>query len=328
MKKRTASQASLTSTSRSSEQEAKRLSRMQLEAIAQVALREGLSREQVAYEQWVDRQPIGEVVSWEEMGIEGRVRWCLEFIGGCPGAEVECGKGGIVGEEGRTGEQMIEDDRGVAAMGDLGESRWRAVRTGEVEQLAVEEMVIEQEESEIISSGMLFFVCSRKVCFIEKSSPTAEPAPTTEPSLISEPTPIHPFQRPYRAGYRVWTPTTTEDSIPKNKPQCPPCARLKRTWTRCRGGPPCIECQHRGLSAEQCQSYDLLNRSRKNRLKKQKEDHKKSEIEIHGECDKGGQKDEQTGEDATEDGKEAPGGTADLKLLEAGENLEAEAVAQ
>jgi hypothetical protein len=122
----------------------------------------------------------------------------------------------------------------------------------------------------------------------------------------------------------VWTPTTTEDSVTKNKPQCPPCARLKRTWTRCRGGPPCVECQHRGLSAEQCQSYDLLNRSRKNRLKKKKEECKKEEVEIRDEDGEGGQKEEQAGEDAADEGKETPSETMDSKSLEVAEDLELE----
>jgi hypothetical protein len=135
---------------------------------------------------------------------------------------------------------------------------------------------------------------------------TAEPSPTPEP------------QRLFRAGQRVWTATTTEDSETKNKPQCPPCARLKRTWTRCRGGPPCIECQYRGLSAEQCQSYDLLNRSRKNRQKKKYEVCKKSELENEGQKERG--------EDIMENGKEDTGGLKEVEV-EVGRGSDAEEVA-
>ena len=154
----------------------------------------------------------------------------------------------------------------------------------------------------------------------EEATPTAESPP---PEPIAEPTPRPSFQR----GYRVWTPTTTEESATKNKPQCPPCARLKRTWTRCRGGPPCIECQHRGLSAEQCQSYDLLIRSRKNRLKKKKEVCKKEpemEIEIKGDGGEG--LEEQIAE--TVEQEDTAGETVDSKLLDVGEDLVPEEEAQ
>jgi hypothetical protein len=64
----------------SNEGEAKQLSRMELEAMAQVAMRDGLSKEQVAYEQWVDTQPIEDVVAWDEMGEEARKNWVVEHL--------------------------------------------------------------------------------------------------------------------------------------------------------------------------------------------------------------------------------------------------------
>ena len=57
------------------EAETKLLSRMELEAVAQAAMREGLSPEQVAYEQWVDTQPIEDMVAWDDMGEKGRREW-------------------------------------------------------------------------------------------------------------------------------------------------------------------------------------------------------------------------------------------------------------
>jgi hypothetical protein len=60
----------------------KQRSRMELEAMAQAATREGLSKDQVAYEQWVDTQPIENVVAWDEMGEEGRRKWVEEHMGG------------------------------------------------------------------------------------------------------------------------------------------------------------------------------------------------------------------------------------------------------
>jgi hypothetical protein len=172
--KRTASLASLTT----SEQEAKRLHfpRMQLEALAQVALREGLSKEQVAYEQWVDTQPIESVMAWDEMGVGERTAWIVEYMESCGGegeGELEVGKGSDdttrasevqrVEEEQTTVEHASVEERREEAMGDLGEeSRWRAVRTAGREDIAshAEAMVVvEQEESSPILPGMFF--CSR-----------------------------------------------------------------------------------------------------------------------------------------------------------------------
>lgn len=62
------------------EAETKLLSRMELEAVAQAAMREGLSPEQVAYEQWVDTQPIEEVVAWDDMGEKGRREWVEKHV--------------------------------------------------------------------------------------------------------------------------------------------------------------------------------------------------------------------------------------------------------
>ncbi|KAN0092189.1 hypothetical protein V8E51_018036 [Hyaloscypha variabilis] len=290
------------------EHRSKRPSPIHLSSLALSALRSGMSREQIAYEQWVDRQPIGEVKGWEEMGGEERGEWMK--VMGIEGEKEEVGKGEEK-EEGKGEREEEREEKEGDAVGDLGEGRWMAVRCGGGEK----------DESLILDA--LPENSSPTLSPAEPSSPTAEPVPTA-PSPVAESPPIPPFQRPYRAGYRVWTPTTTEDSVTKNKPQCPPCARLKRTWTRCRGGPPCVECQHRGLSAEQCQSYDLLNRSRKNRLKKRKEECKKEEVEIRDEDGEGGQKEEQAGEDAADEGKETPSETTDSKSLEVAEDLELE----
>lgn len=67
--------------SKDKDEESKRLSRMELEAMAQAAMREGLSKEQVAYEQWVDTQPIGDLVSWDEMAGKERRKWVEEHMG-------------------------------------------------------------------------------------------------------------------------------------------------------------------------------------------------------------------------------------------------------
>lgn len=344
--KRTLSQASLPS-SASSVNETKRrltLSRMQLEALAQVALRSGLSKEQVAYEQWVDTQPIDGVVSWEEMCVEERRTWCLEYMplaeeggvaeGKCriESEQMERASEDVVGERGGEGKQERNDE----AVGDLGEgSRWRAVRTAGREELATEKSVTEHGESMSVEAGMFLFASlNRTISFLillvfnlawlitdnlsAEAHPTKSPSPIAEPSTPPASSPCLPF----RPSARVWTATTTEESFIKNKPQCPPCARLKRTWTRCRGGPPCIECQHRGLSAKQCQSYDLLNRSRKNRLKK------KVEVEVvvckkeRGDTEEGGIQGEGEGQEEEEssvsrdedvkDGTEEKAGTGEV----------------
>jgi len=172
--KRTASLASLTS----SEQEAKRLHfpRMQLEALAQEALREGLSKEQVAYEKWVDTQPIEGVVAWDEMGVGERTAWVVEYMesrGGEGDGEPEVGKASDdtacadevqrVEEEQTAVEHTSVEERREEAVGDLGEeSRWRAVRTAGREDTvshAETMVVVEQEESSPILPGMFF--CSR-----------------------------------------------------------------------------------------------------------------------------------------------------------------------
>jgi hypothetical protein len=146
---------------------------MQLEALAQVAMREGLSADQVAYEQWVDGQPLGDVVGWEEMGEGERGVWCREVLGrGCGGGGVECGVlerelgigsgcGEGVGVEGIEDEYASVEDRGEEggkeAVGDLGESRWIAVRTEHAvkEKLASETQTVgELEECPLISTGM------------------------------------------------------------------------------------------------------------------------------------------------------------------------------
>ncbi len=49
--------------------------------MAQATVREGLSKEQVAYEQWVDTQPIDDAVAWDEMGEEARMKWVAEHMG-------------------------------------------------------------------------------------------------------------------------------------------------------------------------------------------------------------------------------------------------------
>ncbi len=143
---------------------------MQIEAVAQVAIREGLSEEQVAYEQWVDRQPLGAVVGWEEMGDEERGRWCLEVLGREYGqkrgervvVESACGEGecsldGGRGEEGYASVEFRDNEGGKEAVGDLGESRWIAVRTEHAvkEKLVSETQVVaEFEECPLSSAGM------------------------------------------------------------------------------------------------------------------------------------------------------------------------------
>jgi hypothetical protein len=143
---------------------------MQIEAIAQVAMREGLSEEQVLYEQGVDRQPLGAVVGWEEMGVEERGRWCREVLGrewkgkGNEGEELGggCGEGeGGGGGRGVEGDKRVEfrgEEKGNEAVGDLGESRWIAVRTEHAveEKLGSETPVVaELGECPLISTGML-----------------------------------------------------------------------------------------------------------------------------------------------------------------------------
>jgi hypothetical protein len=160
--KRNATTAELTNID---QQEAKRLSRMQLEAIAQVAMREGLSKEQVAYEQWIDTQPIEEVLSWDEMGEEERKGWCLEHLGEDVEG-IEEGQRGGLGERVKEGERVeeehavvehcVEEERQDEAVGDLGESRWIAVRTVK-EQLAHEALVVSQEENSSLSPGTFNF---------------------------------------------------------------------------------------------------------------------------------------------------------------------------
>lgn len=157
--------------------------------------------------------------------------------------------------------------------------------------------VSEHLASHLSHSSLILVIADPSPSTVETSPAAASPLPT-EPS-----TPEH--RQPFQAGNRVWTATTLEDSEVKNKPQCPPCARLKRTWTRCRGGPPCIECQHRGLSAEQCQSYDLLNRSRKNRQQKKKDQIYKM-LELRDQA-----QEERIRDDVTE-GEEVTGGLDSL----------------
>jgi hypothetical protein len=338
---------------------------MQLEALAQEALREGLSKEQVAYEQWVDTQPIESVMAWDEMGVGERTAWIVEYMESCGGegdGELEVRKASDdtastgevqrVEEEQTTVEHTSVEERGKEAMGDLGEeSRWRAVRTVGREDIAshAEKMVVvEQEESLPILPGMFFYSRSREnirfkwttyasdlgYCTVKPrlgritDDFTGEPSVTEEPSTTTDPTPTPEPHRQFRASARAWTATTHEDSSIKNKPQCPPCARLKRTWTRCRGGPPCIECQHRGLSAEQCQSYDLLNRSRKNRLKKKDEACKKMDAEPGIQCGSEGEKEDKSAEDVL-DGKEGEESMGEVTgEMEGGGSLDAEEVAQ
>jgi hypothetical protein len=144
---------------------------MQLEALAQVAMRECLSADQVAYEKWVDGQPLGDVVGWEEMGEGERGVWCMSVLGRGYGRNREgvgsgcgCGEGGGglegVGVEVEDGYERIEDrgeEGGKEAVGDLGESRWIAVRAEHAvkEKLASETQVVgELEECPLISAGM------------------------------------------------------------------------------------------------------------------------------------------------------------------------------
>jgi hypothetical protein len=142
---------------------------MQIEAIAQVAMREGLSEEQVAYEQWVDRQPLGAVVAWDEMGDEERGMWCREILGReWKGEEMGIGEDrralegvGAGVEDGYARVEFRDDEgRGKEAVGDLGESRWIAVRTDHTvnEMLASGTQVVAEVgewESALISTGML-----------------------------------------------------------------------------------------------------------------------------------------------------------------------------
>jgi hypothetical protein len=161
--KRNATTAGLTDTD---QEETKRLSRMQLEAIAQVAMREGLSKQQVAYEQWVDTQPIEEALSWDEMGEEEKMGWCLEHLGehveGIEGRQ-KGGEGERVEEEPAVVDHCIEEERQDDAAGDLGESRWIAVRTVK-DQLAPEALVVSQEEDLTISPGTFNFFSPNSSC--------------------------------------------------------------------------------------------------------------------------------------------------------------------
>lgn len=148
---------------------------MEIEAIAQVAMRECLSEEQVAYEQWVDGQPLGAVVGWEEMGDEERGVWCKQVLGrewmgeergmvgdcGCGegegGGSLDGGGGRGKGEEGYAGVEFMGKEKGKEAVGDLGESRWIAVRTEHAveEKRGCETQVVgELEECALISTGM------------------------------------------------------------------------------------------------------------------------------------------------------------------------------
>jgi len=129
---------------------------MQLEALAQVAMREGLSAEQVAYEKWVDGQPLGDVVGWEEMGEGERGVWCKEVLGRGVGCGERVGVEGI--EDGYASVEDRGEEGGKEAVGDLGESRWIAVRTEQAveEKLASEIQVVgELEECPLISAGMI-----------------------------------------------------------------------------------------------------------------------------------------------------------------------------
>jgi hypothetical protein len=114
-------------------------------------MREGLSEEQIAYEQWVDRQPLGDVVGWEEMEEGEREDWCREVLG-----REWKGEGYGEGEKSMIVEPTGEGEQSEA-VGDLGESRWIAVRAEPVakEQLASETQVVaELEECPLISAGM------------------------------------------------------------------------------------------------------------------------------------------------------------------------------
>jgi hypothetical protein len=187
--KRTATEAGLMDSDSDKEKhEAKRISRMQLEAMAQGAMRDGLSKEQVAYEQWVDTQPIGEVVSWDEMGEEGRRGWCLEHgvgyeeaVASALGEEREKENDG--GQQIEERERADEDDTSMeremavqctdegtkdeAAVGDLGDNgRWIAVRTIGKEHRGDGPLVdIEHEASPVASDGM-FFIAFSPLMFI------------------------------------------------------------------------------------------------------------------------------------------------------------------
>jgi hypothetical protein len=167
--KRTVSQARFTVDDGGKEE--KRLSRIQLEALAQVTLREGMSKEQVSYEQWADTQPIESVVAWDEMGETERRGWYLEFMMSYAEEETdeELEEQMVVEEfgRGRKMENSVEG-REKEAKGALGESRWRAVRTGEREGGASdsEEMaVVEQEKSRLVPSGMFSSLRSLKRMF-------------------------------------------------------------------------------------------------------------------------------------------------------------------
>ena len=150
---------------------------MQLEAIAQVAMREGLSKEQVAYEQWIDTQPIEEVLSWDEMGEEERKGWCLEHLGEEAGVaeeerRVEEGERAEddhmteveqrVEETHTVVENCDEEERRDEAVGDLGESRWIAMRTVK-EQLEPETLAVEQEIP-LIATGMFKLFLAESSC--------------------------------------------------------------------------------------------------------------------------------------------------------------------
>jgi hypothetical protein len=151
---------------------------MQLEALAQEALRERLSKEQVAYEKWVDTQPIEGVVAWDEMGVGERTAWIVEYMESCGGeGDGEVGKASDdtasaddvqrVEEEQTAVEHTSLEERTEEAVGDLGEeSRWRAVRTAGREDIvshAETMVVVEQEESPPILPGMFFCSRSREI---------------------------------------------------------------------------------------------------------------------------------------------------------------------
>ena len=148
------------------EDETKLLSRMHLEALAQAAMREGLSPEQVAYEQWVDTQPVEEAVAWEEMGLKEKSAWCKEVLGR------ELGEMGQGGEENKEEDKAKEETGGDVQDGASGEvelveeaceDKWRAERVCAEKEDECEEkemfQVEEPAEEMVIDTGM-FSCCT------------------------------------------------------------------------------------------------------------------------------------------------------------------------
>lgn len=191
--KRKASQASLSEHESDKEE---RKPRMQLEAMAQAAMMDGLSKAQVVYEQWVDTQPIEEVTPWDEMEEDAKKEWCVEHgVGYQEVGVVSLSDEGLIElererNEGVMGieeaekieeeERVEEDDSGKeeemvvqfpeeetteeAVVGDMGDdSKWIAVRVMCNEQSAEETLVVEEQEASLVTSAGMFSFLSRNL---------------------------------------------------------------------------------------------------------------------------------------------------------------------